>query len=217
MSDNVREKSWDVDVIGVLVEVCLQTRRSLRFWECTVFRSVREGVNRIIVQVWSICVRIFLLRITPEIICEYTLLLFWRKTMWITILHVAVTIVWLLKKIMTFGNECSDCFKQTPWAIDYHMEYWNSLGMALRNRPAMCLGSVPIVWPCNMELKSNRGLFLKDRQDLCCKRVKSAIVSLCVRTNEDRRASLQRNRGWVWKVSIRLEVARECVRNVNKL
>jgi hypothetical protein len=139
--------------------------------------------------------------------------------MWITILHVAVTIVWLLKIIMTFGNERSDCFKQTACAIDYHMEYWlwHSLGMALRNRPAMWLGSVPIVRPCNMELESNRGLFLEDRQDLCCKRVKSAIVSLRVRTSEDRRASLQRNREWIWRVSVRLEAAHEFVRNVNKL
>jgi hypothetical protein len=139
--------------------------------------------------------------------------------MWITILHVAVTIRWLLKIVMTFGNECSDCFEQTPCAIDYHVEYWlwHSLGMALRNRPAMCLGSVPIVWPCNMELESNRRLFLEDRQDLCCKRVKSAIASLCVRTNEGRRILLQRNREWAWRVFIRLEAAREFVRNVNKL
>lgn len=68
-----------------------------------------------------------------------------------------------------------------------------------------------------MELESNRRLFLEDRQDLCCKRVKSAIASLCVRTNEDRRTLLQRNREWAWRVFIRLEAAREFVRNVNKL
>jgi hypothetical protein len=51
MSDNVREESWDVYVIGILIEVCLQTWRSLRFWKRTAFRSVREGVNRIIVQI----------------------------------------------------------------------------------------------------------------------------------------------------------------------
>jgi hypothetical protein len=139
--------------------------------------------------------------------------------MWITILHVAVTIIWLLKIIVTFGNECADCFKQTPCAIDYHVEHrlWHSLGMALRSRLAMCLCDMPIVWPWNMELESNRGLFLKDRQDLCCKRVKSTIASLCVRTNKDRRTLLQRNREWAWRVSIRLEAARELVRNVNKL
>ena len=139
--------------------------------------------------------------------------------MWITVLHVAVATIWLLKMIMTFGNECSDCFKQTPCAIDYHVEYWlwHSLGMALRNRPAMRLGSVPVVWPCNMELESNRGLFLKDRQDLCCKRIKSAIAGLCLRTNKDRRTSLQRNREWAWRVSIRLEAGCEFVRNVKKL
>jgi hypothetical protein len=70
MSDNVREESWDVYVIGILIEECLQTWRSLRFWKRTAFRSVREGINRIIVQIWSICVRIFLLCMTPEIICE---------------------------------------------------------------------------------------------------------------------------------------------------
>lgn len=51
MLDNVREESWDVYVIGILIEVCLQTWRSLRFWECTALRSVCEGVNRIIVHI----------------------------------------------------------------------------------------------------------------------------------------------------------------------
>ena len=77
----------------------------------------------------------------------------------------------------------------------------------------MCLCDLP--W--NIELESNRGLFLKDRQDLCCKRVKSAIASLCVRPDKNRRTSLQRNRKRARRVSIRLEAAREFVRNVSKL
>ena len=77
----------------------------------------------------------------------------------------------------------------------------------------MCLCDLP--W--NIELESNRGLFLKDRQDLCCKRVKSAIASLCIRPDENRGTSLQRNRKRARRVSIRLEAAREFVRNVSKL
>lgn len=144
-------------VVSVLIEARLKSWRSLGFCQGTALGSVCESVDRIALQVRPIRVRIVLLYRTLQLVCEDTLLLFWRKAVWITILHVAIAIIWLLKMIMAFGNEYPDWVKEMWSAIDYYMKRW--LGYSFQ----ATLGCGPVMRFCtghaarltDVKLKSN--------------------------------------------------------------